>query len=228
MKLLLTSGGITNESIKNAFLGLAGKPAEEIKVAFIPTAGLPEPGDKAWLINDLYRLKQLGCYVDIVDLAQLKKEEWLARAKVCDVIFVGGGNSFYLSYWFEQSGFFAMLPELLKTRVYTGISAGSMIVTGSLKLSSQALNVYGQLKNEEEYNKLGPEGRSLPKTANLVPFLFRPHLNSESFPMSRLEFMAEAAKDFAQPIYVADDQTAIKVVNDTIEVVSEGTWKKYN
>lgn len=225
MKLLLTSGGLTNKSIKDALRELVGKPYADTKIAFIPTAAFAEGHDKGWLIDDMYRVKETGAYVDIIDIAQLPKNELFARLEEADVIFVGGGNSFYLSYQMEQSGLMEQLPKLLESRVYVGISAGSMIVSDSLRVSSQAL-AKGKL-SDEEYGELGPEGRSSAKTAKLVKFVVRPHLNSRSFPKITGEYIKEVARELHIAVYAVDDQSAVKVINDKIEVISEGEWKLY-
>jgi dipeptidase E len=228
MKLLLTSNGLSNSSIAKGFIELIGKNPQDSKVAFIPTAGMVEEGDKDWLINDLSRIKKLGFYLDIVDLAQLRKNEWLKRLEDCDAIFVGGGNTFYLSYWMEKSGFFAELPKLLESKVYAGISAGSMIVTPSLRVTSQVLSRDGKLADEEYSSGFGPPGRSSSKTTELVPFLVRPHFNSRVFFENNHKFVEKVTKDLAIPIYVIDDQTAIKVIDDKVEMVSEGKWERFN
>lgn len=227
MKLLLTSNGLSNKSIADAFVKLVGKPANDIKVAFIPTAGLAEKDDKGWLITDMYRIKSLGCYVDIVDIAQLPKNEWLPRLEWCDVIFVGGGNTFYLSYWMQQSGLFAELPRLLESRVYAGISAGSMITGTSLVLTTQA-SKQPQAFVDEDYNELGPKGRSAVETLRFVDFLVRPHLNSASFPLASMHSIAERAKHMSETIYAIDDDSAVQVVGNEITVISEGEWQKFN
>ncbi|MBD3753619.1 MAG: peptidase E, partial [Micrococcales bacterium] len=52
MRLLLTSGGVTNPSVRRALVDLLGKPIEESTALCIPTAmyGHPwlGPGVKAW------------------------------------------------------------------------------------------------------------------------------------------------------------------------------------
>lgn len=226
MKLLLTSAGITNESIKEALRDLVGKPYKDIKIAFIPTAAFAETGHNDWLIDDMYRVKQTGACVSVIDIAQLSKVELLSRLEDVDVIFVGGGNTFYLSYRMQKSGLMQALPELLKTRVYAGISAGSMVVGDSLRVTSQAV-AKGKLI-DEEYDELGPEGKSSAKTAKLVKFVVRPHLNSRFFPKVSGVYVQEVAKELNVPIYAIDDQSAIKVRDGKIEVVSEGEWLRYN
>jgi dipeptidase E len=162
MKLLLTSNGLSNDSIAHAFADLIGKNPSDTKVAFITTIAEAERANKDWLINDLHRLKRYGYDVDVIDIAVLAPADIIATVNAADAIFVGGGNSFQMSYWLQQSGLFELLPQLLKTKVYAGISAGSMLASHSLRLSSQALKQQGRLR-DEDYNKLGPSGESSAK-----------------------------------------------------------------
>lgn len=222
MKLLLTSAGITNDSLAAALEGLAGKPFAELKIGFVPTAAFSEPGDKGWLIADLHRLKERGAEVDIIDIAQLPVDEILARLQPVDVLFVGGGNTYYLSYWMEKSGLFAALPKLLETKVYAGISAGSMVMGKTIRVSSQALNsdrIY-----DDEYHEFGPLGRSAEITYNAVDFSVRPHLGSRYFPEVTEKKVQQVANRLDVCIYAIDDSTAIQVVDGVIEVISEGNW----
>src|SRR5437867_4958004 len=133
-KLLLTSSGITNDSIQKALVDLLGKPISESSALFVPTAiyAYPQgikygwqvikgPGELGW--------KALGV-LELTALPSLPKEVWLPQVEEVDAIIVGGGNKFYLSYWMEKSGLFSILPQLIKQgKVYVGASAGSMMVT---------------------------------------------------------------------------------------------------
>lgn len=135
MKLLLTSSGLENQSIIKALLKLAEKPFDQLKVAFIPTASNVEEGDKDWLINDLTKLQELNfTSVDIVDISALPKNIWEKRLEEADVFFFEGGNTCHLIYWIKKSGLINLLPEFLKTRVWVGVSAGSMVVTKYISL----------------------------------------------------------------------------------------------
>ncbi len=225
MKLLLTSNGLTNATISDALEELVGKARKDTKIAFIPTAAFAEDDlkheSRDWLADDLYNIKEFCGFIDIVSLADLSPRDIIDRLEYADVIFVGGGNAFYLSYWMEKSGLFDALPELLKTRVYAGISAGSMIATQSLRTVSHAIrNV--QLFNNEEYDEFGPKSRSAGKTAKLVQFVIRPHLGIKTFPDNYLE---DIANDVKMPLYALDDNSAVKVIDGKIEVVGEGKWK---
>ena len=219
MKLLLTSGGLTNKSISQELFELVGKKPEETTLAFIPTAANVEEGDKRWLIDDLYNIKQqnLKC-IDIVDISALPKEIWLPRLEAADVLFFSGGNTSHLMYWLEKSGLDKLLPELLKTRVYVGISAGSIVTAPTLELSSNDKKLF----YEETF------GYRNEKALGFVDFHIRPHLNSPNFPNITKEGLQEIANKVKEPIYVLDDQSAVKVVDGKIEVISEGEYFVFN
>ena len=135
MKLLLTSGGITNKSIAKALFDLVGKKPEDTSLVFVPTASNIEKGDKDWLIDDLVNLKKQNFkQIDIADISAVGKEIWLPKMEEADVLFFEGGNSYYLMEWMNKSGLTKILPELLKTKVYVGLSAGSMVTGKDLAL----------------------------------------------------------------------------------------------
>lgn len=216
MKLLLTSGGIENKTIVAALRELIGKEFSDARAVFIPTAAHAEEGDKWWLIHDLVKCKEIGFReVDIVDLAAVPKEVWYPRLMKCDAIIVGGGNVSYLMGHMRSSGFASVLPDLLKTRVYVGISAGSMVTAQNFR-EKEMQRLY-----EEPFYDSSSEG------LGLVDFLVVPHMNSPHFPRAA-EFINEVAKEIKTPLYAIDDQTAIKIIDQNVEVISEGAWKKYN
>jgi len=220
MKLLLTSGGLTNQSIARALFDLVGKAASEISVTFIPTAMDVESGDKSWFINDLSNIKKQGFKnIDIVDISALPKDIWLPRVETADVLFFSGGNSFHLMRWLNESGLAEILPELLKTRVYAGISAGSMVTNPTLFLSGKDKKIYYEEKFGYKKNE---------KALGFVNFYIRPHFNSPDFPQVRKEYLNEVTRDIQNTIYALDDNSALKVIDDKVEIVSEGKWLVFN
>lgn len=217
MKLLLTSAGFTNKTISQALKDLVDKPLEELKLAFVPTAANVESGDKKWLIEDLYRCSQLGLkQIDIVDISALPLDNVLQRLQEADLIFFGGGNTHYLMTWIEKLDLKAKLLELLQNRIYIGLSAGSMIVS---KWWSSAYDTtyYDEPQGSGRYDCLG-----------ITDLHIIPHLNSSEFPKVTLENIEKLSKEFKDPLYVLDDNSAIKYINGNIEVVSEGVWKRFN
>lgn len=215
MKLLLTSNGLVNQSIRNALQELAGKPLTECSLAFIPTAGDFTGNDKSWLINDFYNVKKAGFQlIDIVDIAAVPKSNWLPRLEKVDILLFGGGHAFFLLYWLEKTGLKQLLPKILESKVYVGISAGS-IVTGK-KIATSSMS-----------KDLGPELGEVPTDEGhgFVDFLIRPHYTSPKFPAWTEEKLAQVAQETGMPLYAIDDETAIKVVDGNIEVITEGSYK---
>ncbi|MBP9852597.1 MAG: dipeptidase [Patescibacteria group bacterium] len=224
MKLLLTSGGITNDTLAKELESLAGKPFSKLKIAFVPTAAFESIGNKNWLIDDLYRLKERGAEVELVEIASLRKKDVLQRFELADVLFFGGGNTFYLSWAIERQGLFEDLPALLSDKVYAGISAGSMVATKSIRTASQVMNSDRQF--DESYNEFGPVGRSHTKTFGFVDFAFRPHLHSAHFRGVTIEKMQIFANKTGLSLYTLDDESAVKVVDDVVTPVGEGQFIK--
>ncbi|MBI2065388.1 MAG: Type 1 glutamine amidotransferase-like domain-containing protein [Candidatus Yanofskybacteria bacterium] len=214
MKLLLTSGGITNKSIADALFELVGKRPEDTSLVFIPTASNVEKGDKDWLINDLINLKNLNLKeIDIADISAIGKELWLPRMEEADVLFFGGGNSYHLMEWLNKSGLTEILPELLKNKVYVGLSAGSMVTGKDLALIQSQI-LYGEdWERKEDMAGL-----------NFVDFYFFPHLNSLHFNLRKEDIIRDAVKDIDGKVYAMDDNSALKIVDGKIEIISEGKY----
>lgn len=218
MKLLLTSSGNTNKSIENAILDLLGKPFQKAKLVFIPTAANPEEGDKSWLVDDMNNFKKLNfSRFDVVDISAVPKSIWHPIFKKADIFVFGGGDTIYLRESIRKSGLEIILPELLKTKIYVGISAGSMVTAKNISLSTAGILYY------EKYGKFKNR-----KGVGLVDFELRPHLNSKWFPKVKLPYLKELAGKASYTLYAIDDDTAIKVVDDKASIVSEGEWKKFN
>ena len=217
MKLLLTSGGLENKTIIDTLRDLVGKDFKDTKLVFIPTAANVESGDKWWLISDLSKCKELGFKeVDIVDIAAVSRDIWEPRLRNAEVLMFGGGNTSYLMGQMKKSGLAGIMSDLLKTRVYVGISAGSMVISSHLK-EKEMQRLYEEPIIDDEAN----EG------LGFVDFLVVPHMNSPHFPRAS-ELIDEIAKDINIPLYAIDDQSAVKVVGEKTEIISEGKWKRFN
>ncbi len=218
MKLLLTSGGITNSSIAHALFDLVGKKPEDTSLVLIPTAVNMEVGDKSWFINDLVNLKKQNFkQIDIADISAVEENVWRPKLEEADILFFEGGNTFYLMEWINKSGLVSLLPELLKTKVYVGVSAGSMVTNKDLALK------FSQIIYEEDFDR-----KENMAGLNFVDFYFLPHLNSPDFEKLREEHIRQAVQGMTEKVYALDDNSALKVVDGKVEVISEGTWLEFN
>lgn len=227
MKLLLTSGGITNTSIHRALEELLGRPIAESSALYIPTALYANPNAPS-MVARLIRgdtntapfgsgfvsmcalgWKSLGV-LELTALPSIDQERWLPLVHETDTLLVEGGDALYLCYWMRQSGLADLLPSLRET-VYVGLSAGSMVMAPSI--------------GEDFVGWKPPTGGD--STLGLVDFAIFPHLDYPTFPDNSLANAERWAAGMPVPGYAIDDQTAIKVVGGSVEVISEGHWKLF-
>lgn len=218
MKMLLTSGGITNNSIYQTLVEMLAKPIGECKALCIPTAGyaIPNGIDYAWQFisgQEESHMCDLGWkgigVLELTALPSVPREIWEPKLREADVLLVNGGDPLYLKYWMQKSGVLEMLPSL--NLVYVGLSAGSMIMTpriGKFFVNPQQMPVDDT-------------------TFGLVDFSIFPHLEHVDLPFNTLKAANEWAKAIEGPAYAIDDATAFKVVEGQVEVISEGKWIKY-
>jgi dipeptidase E len=220
MKLLLTSAGIKNTSINDALVGLLGKQIADSNALCIPTAGYGHPQGSpggAWRFitgrasTPMCELgwKSLGV-LELTALPSIDNERWVAWVQQTDVLLVNGGDALYLCHWMRQSGLTDLLPSLGNT-VWVGLSAGSMVMTPRI--------------GHDFVGWKPPSGDD--STLGIVDFSIFPHLDHEDLPDNSMANAEKWAAGIAGPAYAIDDQTAIKVADGTVEVVSEGHWKLF-
>ncbi len=221
MRLLLTSGGVTNNSIRGALADLLGKPIGDSSALCIPTAlyGHPMagPGVKAWQFisgNSENPMVDLGWnsvgVLELTALPSIGEERWVPLVREADVLLVAGGDALYLCYWMRQSGLADLLPSLSET-VWVGLSAGSMVLTPRI--------------GEDFVQWRPPAGDD--GTLGIVDFSICPHLAAEGMQGNSMAEAEQWAAGISGPAYAMDDQTAIKVADGIVEVVSEGQWKLF-
>jgi len=168
--------------------------------------------------------KELGT-LELTAMPTIEEEHWLPFVESSDAILVSGGNTGYLSYWLQESGFADKLPGLLERSVYFGISAGSTMVAPGQNHDPERLKREG-IYYDDEYEEAAPKGAGSAWGMGLVDFTLRPHLNADYFPVEiDMRMMERAAAKLDYPLYAIDDETAIKVVDGEIEVISEGEWR---
>lgn len=209
-----------NDTLARELERLANKSFSELKICFIPTAAFADPNPQDWLIRDQQRLLERGAEVNIVSLADLTNTEIEDRLNKADVILIGGGITFYLSYMMQEKGLFELIPKLLETKVYVGISAGSMVVSSTLRTTSQALK--NPKISDNELDNLGPINRSSSKVLGLVPFTIRPHLDRHCVKEINSGALERIANDTGITIYAIDDNCAVSVQDGVAAIVGDG------
>ncbi|HEU5325732.1 MAG TPA: Type 1 glutamine amidotransferase-like domain-containing protein [Candidatus Limnocylindria bacterium] len=219
MKLLLTSGGVTNPSIRAALERLLPKPIGDCRALCIPTAQWGHPMCGPWSVRGFVAAEprwthfsglgwgSLGV-LELTALPSIGVERWVPWVREADVLLADGGDATYLSHWMRESGLADLLPSLPNT-VWVGVSAGSMVMTP--RIGSYFV----------EWPS-APDDRTL----GIVDFSIFPHLNA--FPTNTPAHAERWAADIGGPTYAIDEQTAIVVADGAVEVVSEGTWTRFD
>src|SRR5215212_9689443 len=148
--------------------------------------------------------------LELTALPSIDQERWVTWVRETDVLLVNGGDALYLCYWMRQSGLADLLPSLRET-VWVGLSAGSMGMTPHI--------------GADFVGWKPPSGDD--RTLGIVDFSIFPHVDHELLPQNTMAAAEKWAAGLGGPAYAIDDETAIKVVDGAIEVVSEGHWKRF-
>jgi dipeptidase E len=221
VKLLLTSAGVRNPSIHSALVELLGKPIADSNALCIPTAGYGQPeatpsgpwrfisGQSDQPMCEL-GWKSMGV-LELTALPTIDKERWVPWVREADVLLVNGGDALYLCHWMRQSGLVDLLPSLQDT-AWVGFSAGSMVMTPRI---GHDFVGWKPLTGDDS-------------TLGVVDFSIFPHLDHPVLPENTMADAERWAANIQGPAYAIDDETAIKVVDGTVDVVSEGHWKLFS
>jgi dipeptidase E len=201
--------------------GLLGKSVSECKALCIPTAlyghphGAPE-GVWRFIAGKSNKMSDLGWksvgVLDLTALPSIDKSRWTKWVEETDAFLVEGGDAIYLAFWLRKSGLAQMLPSLLKKSVWAGLSAGSMAMTPRV----------GEAFVETKPSITGDD-----KGLGLVNFSIFPHLDYPGFDENTMVHAEEWAAEIGGPSYAIDDETAIKVDGEKVDVVSEGKWRYF-
>jgi len=228
VKFLLTSSGISNPSIHDTLVDMLGRPIADSNALFVPTGMHPFPGGGISVLDAMRGAaksplcglgwKSLGL-LELTALPSIQRESWVPALHEADALLVWGGSVLYLNYWMRRSGLADLLPTL-ENLVYVGVSAGSIVMT--------------PCNCDAEWNlEMVPQGSDLALAADrplgLVDFTMWVHVDNpdpifEEHTMANVERWAAGV---SVPTYALDDQSAVKVVDGAVEVVSEGHWKLF-
>ena len=202
-------------------MDLLGKPIAECDALCIPTALYAHPlagphqawrcisGQETGTPTVALGWKSVGV-LELTALPSLDEERWKPLVGETDVLLVEGGDAAYLCHWLRASGLADLLPSLDET-VWLGVSAGSMVLTP--RVGPAFVNWHSPAADE---------------TLGVVGFSIFPHVDNPDLPWNSMSTAERWASDLALPAYAIDDETAIKVVDGAVEVVSEGHWKLLN
>jgi len=221
MKLLLTDSGVKNASIHAALVEMLDKPISECSVLAIPTAGYGHPMVNPTMAyrfltgQDSNPMVELGWksvgVLELTALPSVGKDRWVPWVLEADAFLVNGGDALYLAHWMRESGLADLLPTL-SDKVWVGLSGGSMVMTPRI--------------GSDFVGWKPPSGGD--EALGLVDFSIFPHVGSPGCPDNTMQAAEKWAEEIGNPGYAIGENTAIRVVGNTVEVVSEGDWKLFN
>ena len=222
MKLLLTSGGVTNASIRDALVDLLGKPIAESRVIVVIDAILGFPGDSSKLVEHLEGLRALGwAEFDVASLFAGPPALVESRLRTADVILGYGGSNLWLAHAWTATGLAPVLAELLEEKVYVGWSAGSMIFPRLLDRWPEDFD------DQDELDLFGLD--AVAPAVPLFDWFFMGHLGADWMPAGAEDRAARGAARTRQTVWFVDDNSALLVRDPTTDpvVISSGQWRRF-
>jgi dipeptidase E len=181
------------------------KPPQKLKIAFIPTAA--DPYEDKWFIKeDRDEFIKKRFQIKDVDINGKTESELFKEMKDIDIIFVGGGNTFYLLQKAKESGFDKIVKKLIpKGVIYVGASAGADLVCPTIE----------PVKPFDDLSE-APGLKSF-KGLNLVDFIVLPHFDKKNKLVCE-KIIKEYGKKGYRVIPITDQQ-AIIVNGDKYKIV---------
>jgi dipeptidase E len=146
--------------------------------------------------------------LELTALSSIDRARWLPSVEAADAFLVNGGDAIYLDRWLRESGLAELLPTL--PAVWVGLSAGSLVMGPRID------DVFASWTSPAGGEGLG-----------FVDFEIFPHLDNPDLPENTMADAERWAEGLPGVGYAIDDETAIKVVDGVVDVISEGHWRRF-
>lgn len=196
MKLLLTSAGFQNPAIGKKFLSLLDKPVENVKILFIPTASRISE-ELFYVEKSKEELVKLGINISNITIFDINKVPSVNETLENDVMYVCGGNTYYLSYKMKETGYETSLKKFVKSgKLYVGVSAGSILAGPDIGIS-------------RDDNDIGLTDFSGLKFTKIVPIVHYTK-GDKRLELSNKKFQSVALTDDQALLIIDGDQTLIE------------------
>lgn len=204
--IILSSSGFRTPKLQKDLLEVLPKPPSQTKIAHILTASKVSP-DRAFVDRERKVLSDLGFQVEEVDIEGKSPEELTKILGGKDIVYVQGGNTYYLLKCVRESGFDAVVKDLIeKGTIYLGVSAGSYIACPTIEMSTWNNN------GDDRY------GLTDLSAMNLVPFLVSVHYNREKY----REGLVEGIKTSKYPVKILTDEQALLIRDGEVKLIGSG------
>lgn len=202
MRLLLTSQGTVNKVVRNKLVELVNTEPNQCNLLFITTAANPIE-KPSYMYRELESLKKLGFKINKFDLLGKSKKEVEKEVDKSNVVFVIGGEPFFLLKEVRKSGFDRIIKKLNNDKLYVGASAGTYIACPSVEMGlwkKPNRNTYGI----KDFTGMG-----------LVDFMVVAHYEEKY-----KQLIQRKSKETPYKIYPLTDKQAISVVKGKLGFVN--------
>ena len=130
MKIILSSRGIENENVENAFLKLLPKK-KKLSAVIITTASVDFKEKDYNAIKTKEQLNKLNIDVTFLDI-EFEKATILKQA---DIIYLNGGNPYYLLHFIKEKEIKKHIEEAInRNTILIGSSAGAFVLTKTIEI----------------------------------------------------------------------------------------------
>ncbi|TRZ55384.1 hypothetical protein D4Q76_00545 [archaeon] len=204
-KMLLTSAGFQNPEIADEFLKMANKPISEIKIIFVPTASRTEE-ELEHVEESKKELNDIGINHKNIKLLDLNRKVHYSEVADFDVIYVCGGNTFYILQRIRETGFDKIIKQFVENGgIYVGVSAGSIIIGPNIEIAG-----WGPTGDENDVELKDLNG------LNIVDIAVFPH-----YELHLKEEVEEFKKKVNYTITVLNNNQALLILNDEIKIIGK-------
>lgn len=182
-----------------------------LRVAFIPTASYVETVD--FYVDEARKwFEAHNMAITNLEIGALHETDIVSIIEVSDIIYVSGGNTFYLLQELRKKGVDKAIEKHVATgKWYIGESAGSIVCTPNIG--------YITLMDNEAAATTLTSHRGL----GLVDVHIVPHQGNEYFDAEVTEIIDTYSE--AYNLCVINDQQAVVVIDDTLQIMTAGTPK---
>lgn len=203
-KLFLTSVfAKTAKEFKKFYGETNGKSA-----VLIPTAAKAEGGNSIYIRKQRRVLEKLGLNICLLDISAAGSNEISAKLQNSDIIYIGGGNTFYLLQELKRSGTDKLIKkQVLLGKAYIGESAGAVVAAPCIDYIED-MDKRDAAPNLRDCSALG-----------LVDFYPLPHMNS--FPFKKASRKIAGKYSNSLPIKAMTNNQAICVCNNEIKIIGK-------
>lgn len=203
-KLFLTSVfAKTAKEFKKFYGETNGKSA-----VFIPTAANAEGGGTIYVKRQRRALEKLGIKACVLDISVAESNEITAKLLNSDIIYIGGGNTFYLLQELKRSGADMIIREQIALgKAYIGESAGAVVAAPRIDYI------------EDMDDRAAAPDLSDCSALGLVDFYPLPHMNS--FPFKRASRMIAEKHSNDLKLLPITNMQAVCVYGNEIKILGK-------